>query len=147
MVHSTLNVRLVQLGTALHVAAYRLLRGQIPQRWLGRHCILLETHGRKSGRARVTPLLFLREGQDYIVVGSWGGSDRHPHWFLNLRADPSVIVNDHGRHVPAVATVIEDDADYGRIWQRFVSLYSDYAMYQRRTARKIPLVRLSPRLS
>src|SRR5262245_55816787 len=140
MVHSTLNVKLVQLGTALHVAAYRLLGGRIPQRWLGQYCILLETRGRKSGRSRVTPLLFLREGQDYVVVGSWGGSDTHPHWFLNLSADPSVTVNDHGRSLPAVATIVEDEQDYRRLWQRFAALYSDYELYQRRTTRRIPLV-------
>jgi F420H(2)-dependent quinone reductase len=143
MKHSSLTIRLVQAGTALHIAAYRLLRGNLPQRWLGKHCILLTTIGRRSGQPRISPLLFVRDGEAYVVVASWGGSDTHPHWFLNLLANPRVLVEDHGRVVSTVAAVIANEQDYQTIWQRFVAIYPDYEMYQRRTQRKIPLVRLS----
>ncbi len=134
---------LVQAGTALHIAAYRVLRGNVPQRWLGKDCILLITEGRKSGKKRTSPLLFVRDGDDYVVVASWGGSDNHPHWFLNLRANPRVTVEDHGRTTQAVAYLVEDEQQYQQFWKRFVAIYADYELYQRRTTRRIPLVRLS----
>jgi deazaflavin-dependent oxidoreductase (nitroreductase family) len=143
MQHSQLTVMLVQAGTALHIAAYRVLRGNVPQRWLGKDCILVTTAGRKSGKKRTSPLLFVRDGDDYVVVASWGGSDQHPHWFLNLRANPRVTVEDHGRTTQAVAHLVEDEQQYQQIWQRFVAIYAGYELYQRRTTRKIPLVRLS----
>lgn len=146
MIHTKLTVRLVQLGTALHIVAYRALRGRVPQRWLGRHCILVHTRGRRSGKRRVSPLLFVRDGPSYAVVASWGGSDTHPHWFLNMRADPDVLVEDHGRSLEARAETVDDDADYRRLWQAFVAIYPTYELYRRRTARRIPIVRLRPRV-
>lgn len=143
MQHSALTVKLVQAGTAIHIVAYRILRGQVPHRWFGKDCILLTTQGRKSGKKRTSPLLFVRDGDDYVVVASWGGSDTHPHWFLNLRSNPRVTVEDHGRTVQAVAHVVEDSTQYEQIWQRFLAIYQDYTLYQQRTERKIPLVRLS----
>jgi deazaflavin-dependent oxidoreductase (nitroreductase family) len=116
----------------------------LPQRWLGEHCILVTTTGRRSGKPRVSPLLFLREGDDYLVIASWGGSDQHPHWFLNMRADPRVTIEDHGRKLAAVATIVDDPEYYRRIWDRFVAIYDGYTMYQGRTNRRIPIVRLSP---
>jgi F420H(2)-dependent quinone reductase len=142
--HSPLTVRLVQAGTALHIVAYRLLRGNVPQRWLGKYCMLLTTVGRKSGKQRISPLLFLRDGEDYVVVASWGGNDTHPHWFTNLLANPLVGIEDHGKRLRARASVIDDQATYQKMWQRFVEVYPDYNMYQRRTERNIPLVKLQP---
>ncbi len=144
MEHSPLNVKLVQLGTALHVAAYRALRGHVPQRWLGKYCILVHTVGRRSGKVRVSPLVFVRDGSDYAIVASWGGSDTHPHWYLNLRANPHVLVEDHGQRVEALASTIDDEATYERLWQRFVEIYPGYEMYKARPTRRTPIVRLRP---
>jgi deazaflavin-dependent oxidoreductase (nitroreductase family) len=145
VVHNDLTVRLVQLGTALHIVAYRALRGRVPQRWLGRHCILVHTRGRRSGKERISPLVFVRDGQDYAVVASWGGSDTHPHWYLNMRADPNVLIEDHGRTCEARAETVDDEAAYQRLWQAFVAIYPTYELYRRRTTRRIPIVRLRPR--
>ncbi|MBO9327274.1 MAG: nitroreductase family deazaflavin-dependent oxidoreductase, partial [Roseiflexus sp.] len=72
--HHPLFVQLVKVATAVHVALYRLTHGALPHPLLGRHCLLLITTGRRSGKKRITPLLFVRDGGDYVVVGSWGGS-------------------------------------------------------------------------
>jgi deazaflavin-dependent oxidoreductase (nitroreductase family) len=141
--HSALNVWLVKAGVGLHIGAYRLLRGNLPQPWLGEHCILLNTRGRRSGKPRTNPLVFVRDGDDYAVVASWGGSDTHPHWFMNLQGDPRATVEDHGRTYSVVASVVEDEADYARLWERFVRVYPGYELYKRRTARRIPIVRLA----
>lgn len=142
--HSPLVVNLVKAGTALHIGMYRLLRGNLPHPFLGEHCILVTTTGRRSAKPRVTPLLFVRDGGDYIVVGSWGGSDTPPHWYLNLRADPRVTVEDRGLTSAAVALEIDDPADYNRLWARLVAIYPTYETYRRRTTRRLPIVRLSP---
>lgn len=144
MQHTDLTVRLVQLGTAIHIQAYRLLRGHVPGKWFGEHCLLLTTHGRKSGKQRVSPLVFVRDGDDYVIVASWGGSDSHPHWFLNLRANPRVTVEVHGTRLQALATTVEAPAVYKVLWQRLCEVYPGYRMYQERTTRRIPIVRLSP---
>jgi deazaflavin-dependent oxidoreductase (nitroreductase family) len=119
-----------------------MLRGHIPQRWFGKYCILLHTVGRRTGAVRVSPLVFVRDGQDYAVVASWGGSDTHPHWFLNLRANPHALVEDHGRTYAVLAEVVEDDASYDRLWRQFVAIYSAYELYKQRTVRRIPIVLL-----
>ncbi|ABU58578.1 nitroreductase family deazaflavin-dependent oxidoreductase [Roseiflexus castenholzii] len=142
--HHPLFVQLVKAATAAHVTLYRLMRGALPHPFLGRHCILLTTTGRRSGKKRVTPLLFVRDGGDYVVVGSWGGSDTPPHWYRNLRADPRVIVEDHGYVTSAVAIEVDDPEEYERLWQRLVAIYPTYESYRRRTTRRLPIVRLSP---
>jgi deazaflavin-dependent oxidoreductase (nitroreductase family) len=144
MKHHPVTVALVRFGAWLHVALYRLLRGNLPHRLLGEYTILLTTTGRRSGKPRVTPLCFVREGDDLFVIGSWGGSERHPHWYLNLRDNPRVRVEDHGRTLQAVAMTIDDDATYARIWQRFTAFYPTYELYRKRTNRRLPIVRLSP---
>ncbi|MCS6842461.1 MAG: nitroreductase family deazaflavin-dependent oxidoreductase [Roseiflexus sp.] len=142
--HHPLFVQLVKVATAAHVALYRLMRGALPHPLLGRHCLLLTTTGRRSGKKRVTPLLFVRDGGDYIVVGSWGGSDSPPQWYLNLRSDPRVVVEDHGYVTSAVAIEVDNPEEYERLWRRLVAIYPTYETYRQRTARRLPIVRLSP---
>lgn len=142
--HSPLFVRLVKAGTAAHIALYRVLRGNIPHPFLGRHCILVTTTGRRSGKRHTMPLLFVRDGGDYVVVASWGGSDRAPHWYRNMRADPRVVVEDRGRTTPAVAIAVDDPQEYARLWARLVAIYPTYETYRKRTSRRLPIVRLSP---
>jgi deazaflavin-dependent oxidoreductase (nitroreductase family) len=133
-----------KVATAVHVALYRLTHGALPHPLLGRHCLLLITTGRRSGKKRITPLLFVRDGGDYVVVGSWGGSDTPPHWYLNVRADPRVVVEDHGLVTSAVAIEIDDPEEYERLWRRLVALYPAYEKYRQRTTRRLPILRLSP---
>lgn len=142
--HSSLFVNLVRAGAALHIAMYRVLRGNIPHPFLGRNCILVTTTGRKSNKGRTSPLLFVRDGGDYIVIGSWGGSDSAPQWYRNLSANPRVTVEDHGYTTPAVAITIDDRDDYERLWRRLAAIYPNYETYRRRTTRHLPIVRLSP---
>jgi F420H(2)-dependent quinone reductase len=129
--------------TRAHVAAYRLTRGRFAGEYRGAPVLLLHHRGRKSGKERVSPLIYLPDGDDLVVVGSKGGSHKHPAWFLNLRemAETSVEVGGNRRRVTVrVATAGERE----RLWPLVVDLYADYATYQERTEREIPLVILSP---
>src|SRR5207253_1884739 len=85
---------------AIHVALYRLTGGRIGGRAFGAPVLLLTARGRKTGKARTTPLLYLEDGDRLVVVASKGGAPRHPAWFLNLAANPEVTVERGGERVP-----------------------------------------------
>jgi deazaflavin-dependent oxidoreductase (nitroreductase family) len=114
---------------------------------LGVPCLLLRTTGRRTGRTRTSALVYARDGNDYVVVASLGGSDHPPAWLHNVRAEPTVEVQVGRRRFPAVATVVERGAgDYERLWRAVnVANRGRYDRYQAKTARPIPLVRLTAR--
>jgi F420H(2)-dependent quinone reductase len=125
--------------TRAHVFAYRLSRGKIGGK-LGRAPILLLHHvGRKSGKQRVSPLLYMPDGDDLVVVASMGGSDKHPSWWINLRANPRTIV-EVGGEKRAVVAEQANDQDKARLWPGLVEMYPSYGTYQSRTSREIPVV-------
>ena len=104
--------------------------------------LLLTTRGRRSGRRRTVPLTYLRDGDDLVLIASYGGSPRHPAWFLNLAADPEVEVRiGRGRRRMKARRATPDER--ARLWPKVVETYDGYAAYQRRTTREIPLVFLS----
>ena len=135
---------LVKTAMAMHEFWYRLSGGVLGGKLMGVPCLLLTTTGRKSGRRRTTPLMYLADGDDLVIVASFGGSPQHPVWFLNLRADPEAEVQ-VGREQRRVVAHVTDDDDRARLWPRRVEVYKSYADYQTRTTRKIPVVRLKPR--
>lgn len=104
--------------------------------------LLLTTKGRKTGCARTTPVLYLQDGADFILVASFGGNDVHPAWYLNLEHCPEaeVTIADERRRVLARKVLAEEKK---LIWPRLVRLYPQFDAYQRRTSREIPLLRLS----
>lgn len=107
--------------------------------------LLLETRGRKSGEARRTPVYFVRDGADVIVVASNWGRDDDPAWYRNLmaRPDDAAMVVD-GRRT-AVRPEAVAHADRERVWKAADAAYPQYADYRKWTRREIPLVRLMPR--
>jgi len=82
--------------TKAHVAAYQLSRGKVGGSYRGAPVLLLHHTGRKSGRKRVIPLLYLADGNDLVIVASKGGSHKHPAWFFNLREMPETVVEVSG---------------------------------------------------
>ena len=131
----------------MHQAIYRLTDGRVGHGMLGVPCLLLRTTGRRTGRSRTSALVYARDGEDYIVVASLGGSDRPPAWLHNLRAQPAVEVQVGRRRLAASATVVErGDDDYPQLWRAVNEVNRGrYDRYQAKTARPIPLVRLTPR--
>jgi deazaflavin-dependent oxidoreductase (nitroreductase family) len=104
--------------------------------------MMLITRGRKTGRERTTPVLYLQYGADLIVVGSFGGNDVHPAWYLNLeqRPEAEVIINGERRRLLAHKVSPEEKEI---IWPQLITMYPNFAVYQQRTRREIPLLRLS----
>jgi F420H(2)-dependent quinone reductase len=128
-----------------HTLAYRATGGLIGHRFPGAPPSLLLDHvGAKSGTKRTTPLTYLRDGDDFVLVASKGGHPSNPAWFHNLRAHPDVMIQVGSRKRPVRARVATPN-ERARLWPMVVDLYSGYAGYQRRTGREIPLVILEPR--
>jgi deazaflavin-dependent oxidoreductase (nitroreductase family) len=129
----------------LHTIVYRATHGLVGHRIPGGPSMLLLDHvGAKSGVKRTSPLLYLEEGPNLVIIASKGGHPTHPAWFHNLRANPKTTVQLGSERRPVRARVATPD-ERRRLWPRAVKAYRGYADYQRRTGRQIPLVILEPR--
>lgn len=131
----------------VHQAIYDLSDGRVGHGILGVPCLLLRTTGRRTGKSRTSALVYARDGDDYVVVASLGGSDQAPAWLYNVRDEPHVGVQVGRRRFAATAAVVEQhDEDYARLWRLVNQVNRDrYDRYQAKTSRPIPLVRLTPR--
>jgi F420H(2)-dependent quinone reductase len=129
--------------TRAHVALFRASRGRLGRHWRGAPVLLLNHIGRKSGQPRTLPLIYLKDGQNLVLVASKGGSHKHPVWWLNLRERPSTTVELDGDKRAVVARQASAE-EKERLWPRLCEIYSPYEDYQRRTERDIPVVILEP---
>jgi deazaflavin-dependent oxidoreductase (nitroreductase family) len=127
-----------------HVRAYRESDGEVGYLWNGAPTLLLTTTGRKTGESRTAPLIFARDGDDYLVVASVGGMPNHPAWYLNLSADANAHIQVKGEHLDVRARTASDD-EKPRLWQLVNDVWPNYDVYQSRTDRVIPVVILTER--
>ena len=129
----------------VHAALYRVTGGLIGHRApFAPPMLLLDHVGAKTGRRRTTPLAYLEDGDDVVIVASKGGYPSHPDWFHNLRANPDTTIQVGARRRPVRARVATP-GERKRLWPEVVRTYGGYAGYQKRTSRQIPLVILEPR--
>ena len=136
---------LLRKASAANVWLYRKSGGRLGGRFPGGAPVLVLEHvGRTSGRQLTTPLLYLRDGGDLVVVASSGGMKDHPQWYRNLVATPEVSVQ-VGRDVRAVRARVASPEERERLWPRLVDMYSGYASYDEWADREIPVVVLTPR--
>lgn len=119
-----------------------LTRGRISMS-PGQPVLLLENIGARSGKRRMTPLLYFMDGGNVIIIASNGGRKCHPAWYYNLRANPHAVVHRGGRvatYVAREAQNVERDA----LWRKAVDYFEGFALYEQRTARSIPVFILMP---
>jgi len=126
-----------------HVRQYRATDGEVGYLWNDAPILLLTTTGRRSGELRTSALIFGRDGDDYLVVGSMGGAPRHPSWYLNITAQPVAEIQVRAERIPVVARTASDD-EKPRLWRIMTDVWPNYDAYQTRTDRSIPVVVLSP---
>ena len=139
MIPSSMKVR-----SAIHRLCYKLTGGAIGGGSAGMPILLLTTAGRKTGRPRTTPLLYVTDGENIVVVASAGGQPRHPHWWLNLEKNPEaeVQVRNDKRRVKAEEASGEERE---RLWRLVVEMHPGYEDFQKIANRQIPVVILRPR--
>lgn len=129
----------------VHQWLYEATDGRIGADLGGRPMLLLRTVGRKSGIERTAALLYVRDGDNYVVVASKGGAPTNPGWLHNLLAQPDVEIQVGRDRIPVRARISEGD-ERERVWARADEVNKgQYAAYQSMTSRKIPVVVLEPR--
>ena len=126
-----------------HVRLFRATRGLIGRRVDGLDVLLLTTTGKKTGLSRTVPLPYFRDGENYVLIASFGGNDKNPAWFHNLVANPRVQLEVGSKRLQARAQVA-DEPERERIWGNVTRDFPRYLQYQLKTERKIPVVVLKP---
>jgi F420H(2)-dependent quinone reductase len=107
--------------------------------------VIIVTHeGNKSGATRKIPLMRVKDGENYVLVGSMGGAPKNPVWVYNLRAHPDVEIRDRDHVQPMHMREVNDDPERARLWKLAVAAFPLYAEYQEKTTRKIPLFCAQP---
>ena len=123
----------------IHRAVYRASGGRVGGRLAGRDMLLLTTTGRRSGEPRTTPLSYLTDAADFVVVASNNGAPGDPAWWLNLQAQPNAWVQ-FGREDIAVVARRATPAEYDGMWAKLQSSYPFFDNYRENTKREIAVV-------
>jgi deazaflavin-dependent oxidoreductase (nitroreductase family) len=125
------------------VEEFRANAGKVGGQFEGAPLLLLHSTGAKSGQARVNPIMYLADGDNFAVFASKGGAPSSPDWYHNLVANPRASVEIDDRTVNVVAK-IADAGTRERLWTRQKELYPGFAEYEAKTTREIPVVLLEP---
>jgi deazaflavin-dependent oxidoreductase (nitroreductase family) len=142
---SSLFWRFFNTSVKGHTAIFRLTGGRVGGRVVGGPVLLLHHTGAKTGKRRISPLLYLPDGERMVIVASKGGYTKHPGWFHNLKTNPDTYVELPREGKVAVRARQASAEEREELWPRVVDLYRGYAAYQRSTPREIPLVVLDRR--
>lgn len=102
-------------------------------------CIIVTHTGNKTGAVRKTPLMRVKDGDNYVLVGSRGGAPKNPVWVYNLRANPSVQIRDATEAFAMRVHEVTDNEERKRVWTAAIEAFPPYADYKDRTSRKIPI--------
>ncbi|MCH2521478.1 MAG: nitroreductase family deazaflavin-dependent oxidoreductase, partial [Dehalococcoidia bacterium] len=92
----------------------------------GLPCIIVTNMGNKSGAVRKTPLMRVVDGENYVLVASWGGAPKHPVWYYNLKADPKVEIRDIDKVQTMTVREVTDETEKNRLWEIAVQAYPPY---------------------
>jgi deazaflavin-dependent oxidoreductase (nitroreductase family) len=107
--------------------------------------VIIVTHiGNKTGAIRKTPLMRVKDGNNYVLIGSKGGAPTDPVWVYNLRVNPDVEIRDETEARSMRVREVEDEAERARLWKLAIAAYPPYAEYQERTTRRIPVFVAEP---
>ncbi|MEE2875911.1 MAG: nitroreductase family deazaflavin-dependent oxidoreductase [Chloroflexota bacterium] len=107
-------------------------------------CIIVTNKGNKTGAVRKTPLMRVVDGDNYVLVASWGGAPKHPVWYYNLKSEPNVEIRDIDKVQLMSVQEIIDPTEKARLWKIAVAAYPPYEEYQEKTSRVIPVFVASP---
>jgi deazaflavin-dependent oxidoreductase (nitroreductase family) len=107
-------------------------------------CIIVTNKGNKTGAVRKTPLMRVVDGDNYVLVASWGGAPKHPVWYYNLKSEPNVEIRDIDKVQLMLVEEVTDPIEKARLWKIAVAAYPPYEEYQEKTSRVIPVFVAAP---
>ena len=125
------------------IEEFRANGGEVGGNFAGAPLLLLHSVGAKSGQERVNPMMYLADGDRYLVFASKAGAPTNPDWYYNLKANPRAII-EVGQHTLQVEAVDLEGEERTRMYDKQAELYSGFATYQENTDRVIPVVALTP---
>ncbi len=128
------------LGMKFHA---RTIGGRFANRIAGMPILLIATCGRKTGKLHTNPVVYLRDGDDFLVSASSGGMDRHPGWYFNLKSKPQATIQVRDRTMSVKSAILEG-AESDQMYARFKDASSNFVKYEKNTSRVIPVIRLTP---
>lgn len=131
------------LFTALQVSLYRASSGRLGGTFRGAPVMLLTTVGRRSGKLRTTPVLYVREGRSLATVASAGGSDHDPSWWSNLKVNRAATIRIKKETLKMMARKANPE-EKARLWPVLAGIYPTYNKYQEKTKRQIPVIIFDP---
>ena len=126
-----------------HMVFYRCTGGTIGGRLFGNSVLLLTTIGRKTGKPRTSPLIYHKDGSDWIVMAGNAGARNHPSWWLNLQSQPEAKIQFMAKKI-RVAAHKATPQEKEKLWPEFIRSHPNYTEYQKKTTREIPVVILRP---
>jgi F420H(2)-dependent quinone reductase len=132
-----------QFSIALVVFLYQVSAGRIGGRMMGGEVLLLTSTGRKTGKQRTLPLIYITDGPAYVLTASMGGAPKSPSWFFNLRDNPHAVIQVKDKRINVVAEVASGEKKR-ELWTRLVAAMPFYEKYQQKATREIPMLILHP---
>jgi deazaflavin-dependent oxidoreductase (nitroreductase family) len=136
--------KVLNIANSIHVALYRMSGGKFANQIANLPVLLITTFGRKSGKPHTNPVVYIEDGQDYLVSASAGGMDWHPGWYLNLKKSPEVKIEIGDKRFN-VQAVIMDGEERSRLYEKFKAASSNFLKYEKDASRVIPVIRLTPK--
>ena len=133
----------LKIASWVHILIYRTTGGAIGNSVASIPVLLLTTAGRKTGKRRIVPLGYMEEGENYVLIGSNGGQDRHPDWIFNLRSDPRATIQVKKARL-VVEAQIADSEETTRLWAELTQRAPIYLRYRGQTEREIPTLFMRP---
>ncbi len=135
--------KIFKLFMKLQIAVYRRTQGKSMSFMRGMPVLLLNSVGRKTGQVRTTPLMYIRDGDNYVITASNNGRDTHPAWYHNLQTSPVVEIEVPGQRLK-VTTSVAAPSERERLWAQLVARAPFFDDYRKGTTRPIPMVVLHP---
>src|SRR5688572_19006747 len=138
---STAMATVMKIANGLHVAVYRVSSGRFANRIANLPILLITTVGRKTGKSHTNPIVYIRDGADYLVSASVGGMDWHPAWYWNLKNHPEAKIQIANNTFNIHATIVEGE-ERQQLYEKFKAASANFEKYEKSTSRLIPVIRL-----
>ena len=127
------------------IAEFRRNNGKVGGYFEGAPLLIMHTQGARTGRNHVVPVMYLRDGERYIVFASKGGAPKNPDWYHNVKAHPNIKIEVDDETIAVEAEEILG-VEHDRLYKRQAGLYPQFAEYQRKTKRTIPVIGMTKKL-